>query len=176
MRKVKIILFIIVIIATSLLLFFKYKSIPLKTVRRIPGEGGFTGGGCTYKKFNGTCTITKIEKTDKSTKQVNRPRGPGYEGFEVKYKYSPTILSKLRLKLSNFPYLEDNSVITNMEYHLNLGDGGTYVGEKYLEKYDIYEGKLFNCEASIETSGTCSPLFVSLDGVSRTDFFESTSQ
>ena len=47
------------------------------------------GGPCTYKSYRGMCKIVSVEQTDGSKRQALMNGGPGYEGYEIKFIFTP---------------------------------------------------------------------------------------
>ncbi|OGF25533.1 hypothetical protein A2331_01555 [Candidatus Falkowbacteria bacterium RIFOXYB2_FULL_34_18] len=123
-------------------------------------EEPVVGGTCAYKKIAGSCRITYLSKTTASIAQAAISGGPGYEGYEVKYKFTP-----------QNPNLIDNEDILSRE-HIFLLANSWYPGEKYLEKYKIAEGNVFDCELAKISKGTCTPNILSINEINNADYFE----
>ncbi len=117
------------------------------------------GGPCTYASYEGNCKITSIQKTPASTQQADIKGGPNYEGYEIKFKFIPS------QKIPHADY------ITQREFLLTL-QNSWYPGERFLEKYNINVGSVFECQAKIITKGTCTPVMFSFKSINTTDYFE----
>lgn len=130
------------------------KEIPTEKKEPIVGET------CAYKKIAGSCNITFLSKTTASISQASNIDGPGYEGYEIKYKFTP----------KNPNMLEDKEILK--KEHLFLLANSWYPGEKYLQKYNIKENAIFDCELAQISKGTCTPNILSISKINSTDYFE----
>jgi len=128
------------------------------------------GGPCSYDKFRGECRITSIQKTEESMQQENTIGGPGYEGFEVKFRFTPT--EPLNLENVKLNLLADTVENFLDKEHLLLLTNSWYPGPEYLEKYNIEENAVFDCELWLITKGTCSPAIFKFDNIDTSDYFE----
>jgi len=125
------------------------------------GPLGRVGGPCAYDRYPGAATITRIEKTAVSKRQVKVKGGPGYEGYEVWFRFKTD--KKVTQSWARKALQKD---------HLFQLMNSWYVGEKYIEKYGFKTGKVFKCTMMVITRGTCSPIVFRFDKLDRTDYFE----
>ena len=122
------------------------------------------GGPCTYTKYPGKAKITKVEKTDSSKGQ--RGLAP-YEGYEVKFVFTPAAPVSDKLAAEFFK--------REWTYFLIEGAYEIYPGEQYIKKYDIKTGKEYDCTMSVIKTGTCTPWAFVFKGLDPKDLFESES-
>lgn len=123
------------------------------------------GGQCSYEKFRGIGRIISIHQTELSKQQAG---SSGYEGFEVKFRFTPVEPSNIE----NVKWVKNiQEDILDREYTLLLTNSW-YPGQKYLEKYGIVENATFDGELRLITQGTCSPIEFSFDAIDTTDYFE----
>ena len=127
---------------------------------------GLLGGGCSYDDYPGACEIVSVLKTEDSSHQAEVEGGPGYEGYEVWFVFSPDEPMNLDE--------EQEEKILGSEHLLQLCNSW-YPGPRFLEKYDITEGAVFDCTLKLIASGTCSPIVFEFDEIDRCDYFESSS-
>jgi hypothetical protein len=137
------------------------------------GEGNDTGkaplvvgGQCAYDEYRGTCRICSILKTNESAKQEQVIGGTGYAGFEVKYEFVPAEL----LPANVSQWVNESVISCNNLFQLC---NSWYPGPKFLKKYNITEGSVFDCNLSVITSGTCTPMIIEFKDIDRCDYFES---
>jgi hypothetical protein len=131
------------------------------------GQGRLIGGACSYDRISGTCQIISVTKTSESIRQAQIGGGPGYEGYEIKFKFTPSE-EKLEYRKASGGGIED---IVNKEHTLQLTNSW-YPGDKFLEKYMIKEGKVFNCVLCLITKGTCTPVLFEFPDINTSDYFE----
>lgn len=136
---------------------------PLKSMEPEP----FVGGPCSYNEFQGSCKIISIFKTEASMQQAGVVGGPGYEGFEVEFAFTPN----KPLNLKNTGWANEENNILNQNYPLQLTNSW-YPGPKYLEKYHIKKSAVFGCKLELRTKGTCSPKGFKFDDIKTGDYFE----
>jgi hypothetical protein len=125
------------------------------------------GGPCSRDKYTGTCKIISVAKTEASKEQVNEVGGPGYEGYEVKYKFIPNETIDIA----------GSSLEQAMRQMMNGGQllqlySSWYPGSKFIEKYGIKKDAIFECEMSVITQGTCSPVVFEFNKIDLGDYFE----
>ena len=126
------------------------------------------GGPCTYKPFKGTCKIVSVEKTETSKRQAMMNGGPGYEGYEVKFVFTPEETPDF----SGIPWVKGSErALLTTQYPLLLTTSW-YPSQKFLEKYDIRKDAVFACEMDLITSGTCTPITFKFEGINTTDYSE----
>jgi hypothetical protein len=157
---IKIIFFCLLTVLGILLFNFFKNTNKAKLSENISPNNDIIGGPCTYNQLDGLCKIISIAKTKESKDQINVSGGPGYEGFEINFKF-------------NFDKKIDSnySKYLNKEYLLKL-DNSWYPGQKYLEKYKIKQGSSFNCQIKVITNGTCSPVIFDFKDINTNDYFE----
>ena len=118
------------------------------------------GGSCAYRDVPGKATIVSVEKTAASRAQAKTGGGPGYEGFEVHFRFAPAradaeiagqVGKSLLLQLTN----------------------SWYPGPRFLDKYGIRAGRTVPAVLKVRTSGSCSPYVYEFPGVDLSDYFES---
>jgi hypothetical protein len=120
------------------------------------------GGPCEYNKYEGTATITRVEQTEKSSRQAKNVGGAGYEGYEVWFRFTPA--SEIREEWAR-PAAGRENRFTLMN--------GWYPGPKYLRKYGIKSGLKCRCVMKVIRKGTCTPIIFDFPGIKRDDYFES---
>jgi hypothetical protein len=111
------------------------------------------GGQCDYKQYKGLAKIVSIAKLADSTRY-------SHERYEVKFKFT----SDQEIKES-FVQTEGR------EYLLMLGHS-YYPGPKFLEKYRIEVGKVFECYLKVITKGSCTPILFDFPTIRLDDYFE----
>lgn len=126
----------------------------------MPAKGQI-GGGCAYESYTGTCTITAVSKTKASASQKTIAGGPGYAGFDVKFKY-----------VGEAP--NDNVLVRQAlgrQHDLRLANSW-YPGPRFLAKYAIAPGKAFGCALKVIRTGSCTPTVFQFSAIDQTDYFE----
>lgn len=111
------------------------------------------GGECKYKRVECKAKITSI------TKRQSQPNTDRIS-FEVKF----TVVS-----ISLPP--EEKTGIENREFLLLLNNS-SYPGSRFLEKYGIAIGKVFDCHCHVITRGTCTPAIFDFPDIKLDDYFE----
>lgn len=119
------------------------------------------GGDCVYASYIGTATITRITKTEASSKQVTTKGGPGYEGYEIWFSF------KTDQKIK-----KDWARRSLEKEHLFLLANSWYPGPRYIEKYKIKPGNSYQCTLQVITKGTCTPIIFQFTEPKRDDYFE----
>ena len=120
------------------------------------------GGGCSYEEYPGKAVITRIKKTQQSMKQSKTIGGPGYEGYEVWFRFKTDTFVKRSAALRAI----------RREHSFRLTNSW-YVGEKYLKKYGLKEGREYTCLLKVKTGGGCTPILFRCNELDQTDYFES---
>jgi hypothetical protein len=120
------------------------------------------GGRSEYDDYAGTATIVRVEKTKRSAAQARVGGGPGYEGYEVRFRFAakeavPGTLGQDALK---------------REHLLTLANSW-YPGERYLKKYGIRKDKTFAATMSVIRKGVSTPVVFAFETIDTTDYFES---
>ncbi len=136
---------------------FTGKVIDAPSITETTGTTSIVGGSCSYDQYPGKCNIISVSKTDTSKAQINIA---GYEGYEVQFNFNP-----------GYDYSNLSSFI-NKNYLFQLTNSW-YPGPKYLDKYNLKNGAIFNCNLSLIKGGTCSPSSFEFEGVNPSDYFES---
>ena len=111
------------------------------------------GGQCDYKQYKGLAKIVSITKLADSTRY-------SHERYEVKFRFT----SDQEIKES-FVQTEGR------EYLLMLGHS-YYPGPKFLEKYGIEVGKVFDCYLKVIIKGSCTPVLFEFPFIKLDDYFE----
>lgn len=124
------------------------------------------GAGCSYEKIPGEAKIISITKTEESTRQETVSGGPGYEGYEIKFKFNP--LQQKQEYGTTQPAYES---ILEKEHTLQLTNSW-YPGDKFLKKYKIEVGKTLNCVLGLLSNGSCSPVIFEFADINTSDYFE----
>lgn len=122
------------------------------------------GGRCSYEDHPGACEIVSVLKTKESAHQAEVGGGPGYEGYEVWFVFSPDEPMNLTESW--------DELVFGREHLLQLCNSW-YPGPRFLEKYNITEGAVFDCTLKLIATGTCSPIVFEFDEIDRCDYFES---
>jgi hypothetical protein len=120
------------------------------------------GSRCTYISYSGKAEFTRIAKTPNSAAQANVLGGPGYEGYDVWFRFHPE---------PDLPSDHLRSLVSRN--HLLKLTNGWYPGQRYLKKYGITEGITVPCRLNVLQEGTCAPHFFEFPGIDRSDYFES---
>lgn len=128
------------------------------------GTGFREGGPCTYASYEGGAEIVRVAQTPASRAQSNVIGGPGYQGYEVWFRFIPR------------PGISNRAVepIVGRE-HLFVLQNGWYVGPRYLEKYGIQPGEIYPCILKLIEKGACSPVVFEFEVIDSRDYFESRS-
>lgn len=111
------------------------------------------GGPCEYKQYKGRAKIESIT-------QKSKTHNYAHEVYEVKFSFTSNqeITGKFaRTEGKEFVLLLKNSA---------------YPGPKFLEKYDIRVGKVFECIMEVITKGTCTPILFEFPTIRLDDYFE----
>lgn len=115
-----------------------------------------TGGPCAYKQYPGKTTIVSIHK-----KRISENNGgSAYQRYEVKFIFS-----------TDAQIEETHGQVKGRTFSLRLTNSW-YPGPKFLEKYGIEEGQVFDCYLNVLIKGTCTPVFFSFPGIDLSDYFE----
>ena len=110
---------------------------------KVEGKPPIVGGPCSYDEFRGKCKITSIFNENK-----------------IRFKFIPTE----PLNLENIGWVKSKEDITNREYEEYVGYLGLKCLDKYpitgedLERCNIKENTVFDCEIGLITKGTCTPI------------------
>lgn len=123
--------------------------------------GARIGGVCAYRNVSGTATIVRIAKTPASAQQARTAGGPGYEGLEVGFKFTPSQ-----------PITEPHVRNFAQSAHLLRLANSWYPGPRYIEKYHLSQGATVPAVLKVRVSGACTPMLFSFPGIELTDYFE----
>ena len=111
------------------------------------------GGECEYKQYEGRAKIVSIE-------QKNKPPDHPHDIFEVKFSFSTDQV------------IEERFAQTEGRKFELLLDNSDYPGPKFLEKYGVKVGKVFECYMKVITKGTCTPILFEFPTIKLDDYFE----
>ena len=123
------------------------------------------GGCCIYASYEGNAKIFRVSQTPTSLAQAKIMGGPGYEGYEVWFRFIPK---------SDVPDDRIKQVISRE--HLFTLYNSWYAGPRYLEKYGIREGKIYPCTLNIIEEGTATPVIFEFETIDTRDYFETRSK
>lgn len=126
------------------------------------GTGFSQGSPCTYASYEGSAEIVRVTQTPASMAQSSVIGGPGYEGYEVWFRFVPN---------RDVRHRGIRSLIGRE--HLFTLDNGWYIGPRYQEEYDIKIGKTYPCVLKVIKEGTCSPVVFEFKTINSKDYFES---
>jgi hypothetical protein len=126
-----------------------------------PTASGVIGGACTYRDISGNARIIRIEKTEASRKQASTHGGPGYEGYEVEFLFTPAS-----------PIAEKEPREFAARAHLLQLANSWFPGGNYLRKYRIVTGATMPATLRVRTSGACTPMIFAFPGIDLADYFE----
>ena len=124
------------------------------------------GSCCAYVSYAGNAEIVKIARTSASAAQAAVLGGPGYEGYEVWFRFVPCKGVSIPVEQR----FADNRL------NLFTLQNSWYVGPRYLEKYHMKVGETYPCELKFLTKGTCTPVIFELKTLDGTDYFETSKQ
>jgi hypothetical protein len=120
------------------------------------------GGPCTYDHYDGSVEVIRVEKTTRSSAQAATLGGPGYEGYEVWFRFTPQSSS-----------LSDEVSTLAGRDHLFTLFNGWYPGPRFIEKYGLQKGSVHSCVLMVIREGVCSPVQFDILSINRSDYFES---
>lgn len=112
-----------------------------------------SGGVCEYKEYKGYATISSITIKNDSRKK-------SHEQYIVKFSFT----SETEVK-------EKYARTEGKQFVLLLANSG-YPGQKYLEKYGIHVGKIFDCTMKVIIGGTCTPVLFEFPNIKLDDYRE----
>ena len=127
---------------------------------------GMSYTACTYDEYKGQCKICSIIQTNVSIHQEKVIGGPRCAGFEVKFEFNPVH------SLPFDVYDRINKSVIGCKNVLELYNSW-YPEPKFLQKYNITEGAIFNCSLKLIKSGSCSPEIIRFKDIDQQDYFES---
>ena len=123
------------------------------------------GGPCSYSDYGGTATIIAVKKTEKSKAQAKMVSGPGYEGFEVRFRFRTD--KEIKEKWAHEAIKKE---------HLFQLYNCWYPGPEYIEKYKIKPAQTYKCTVKVIIKGTCTPIIFEFDKLKKDDYFETKQQ
>ena len=111
------------------------------------------GGECEYKQYEGQVRIISITKI---TDRISYSR----ESYEVKFIFFPD------------QEVKESFAQTEGREFLLLLSNGSYPGPKFLEKYRIEVGRVFDCYLKVIIKGACTPILFEFPSIRLDDYFE----
>ncbi len=113
------------------------------------------GGDCRYKVYRGYATIMSIEKRG-NKRAVHY--GAACECYEVRFSYHTD--EKIAEAFAKVEGKEFTLLLTN----------GWYPGLRFLQKYGIEKGKVFDCDLHVIVKGTCTPVVFNFPAIALSDY------
>jgi hypothetical protein len=112
--------------------------------------GPVIGGPCEYKSYKGRAQIITVRSAN----------GPGETGksYEVTFSFQP------ESKISE-PFAQTEG----RTFQFTLKNGSP-PSQKFLEKYRIEPGRIFDCTLQVITRGSCTPTLFEFAGIDRGDY------
>jgi hypothetical protein len=102
-----------------------------------------------------------MEKTAASRAQAKVSGGPGYEGYEVEFRFTPDApIADAGLR-----------AFVGRVHALRLANSW-FPGPQFLQKYGIARGRSLDATLKQRVSGACTPLLFAFPGVDLADYFE----
>jgi hypothetical protein len=114
------------------------------------------GGPCQYKSYPGRAEIVSVRKVEAGQVQGALP----YEPFEVKFSFR-----------ADGKVEEPHARVESKEHLLTLINS-FYPGPKFLQKYGIKVGQVFDCNLMVILQGTCTPVVFEFPAIDLGDYFE----
>lgn len=121
-----------------------------------PARGNPRGGPCTYDSYPGTATVIAVDPVPNSPQAAQRTP---YQPYRVLYTFEPAVPVPSALH-------QPGKV-----HELTLA-GGRPPGPAFLRKYRIGPGGSFPALFHVIRTGTCSPVFFTLQRIDVHDTFE----
>jgi hypothetical protein len=116
-----------------------------------------TGGGpCEYNRYQGVCRITSVRLMGADQNYTELP----YHRYEVRFSF------QTEHKIE--PYY---GLLLEKEHILKLTNSWP-PGPRFLHKYEIKEGAVFDCYLNVIVHGTCTPIHFDFPAVNLSDYFE----
>jgi hypothetical protein len=123
--------------------------------------GPLAAGPCGYRYLSGSAHIVSVGKTKASSAQASTAGGPGYEGLEVRFAFTP-----------EKPIADaDLKEWAAREHTFKLANSW-YPGARYVEKYGLSAGKTIPAVLAAIVQGTCTPFLFEFPAIDRADYFE----
>jgi len=117
------------------------------------------GGPCEYKTYSGHAEILSV----RLKKLPKGYPGPPHESYEVRFLFFPD------------HHIDESYAQVEGKPQILTLTNSWYPGPRFLRKYGIQEGKIFDCHLKVITNGTCTPVVFDFPTIDRGDFFESRS-
>jgi hypothetical protein len=114
------------------------------------------GGPCQYKSYPGRAEIISVRKIEPGPVLG----APPYEPFEVKFSFR-----------SDGKIEEPHAQVEGKEHLLTLTNS-FYPGTRFLQKYGIKVGQVFDCNLMVIQQGTCTPVIFDFPAMDLGDYFE----
>jgi hypothetical protein len=114
------------------------------------------GGPCQYKSYPGRAEIISVRKVEPGPVQG----APPYDPFEVKFSFR-----------SDGKIEEPRAQVEDKEHLLTLTNS-FYPGTRFLQKYGITVGQVFDCNLMVIQQGTCTPVIFDFPSIDLSDYFE----
>jgi hypothetical protein len=114
------------------------------------GFQGRMGGPCEYNHYQGKARITSI-------KELPEPN-QGREKFEVKFIFLPEEEIK-----------ESFARVEGREFLLLLANS-TYPDGRFLDRYQVKPGRVFDCILKVIRKGTCTPMMFDFPGINLSEY------
>ena len=114
------------------------------------------GGPCQYKSYPGRAEIISIRMVEPGPVQG----APPYDPFEVKFSFR-----------SDGKIEESHAQVEGKEHLLTLTNS-FYPGTRFLQKYGITVGQVFDCNLMVIQQGTCTPIIFDFPAMDLGDYFE----
>lgn len=124
-------------------------------------RGAEVGGGCTYLELPGNATITRVAKTAASSHQASVEGAPGYDGYEIRFKFTPEA-----------PIGDPSASAWAARSHEIRLTNSWYPGPRIVEKYGLVEGRAIRARLKVIRQGACTPHPFALPSVDTADYFE----
>jgi len=116
-----------------------------------------TGGGpCEYRKYEGTCRVTSIRRIESDQHYRELP----YHGYVVRFSFQTERQIESRY-----------GSLLEKEHTLKLTNSWP-PGPRFLQKYAIKEGAVFDCYLNVIVHGTCTPIYFDFPAINLSDYFE----
>ena len=114
------------------------------------------GGPCQYKSYPGRAEIVSVRKVEPGPVQG----APPYDPFEVKFSFR-----------SDGKIEESHAQVEGKEHLLTLTNS-FYPGTRFLQKYGIRVGQVFDCNLMVIQQGACTPVLFDFPAMDLGDYFE----
>ena len=116
-------------------------------------ESSSMGGSCEYRQYNGHARIVSI--TVKS-----EAHNDSHETYRVKFAFTSD------------QEIQESFAQTDGKEFVLLLNNSNYPGPRFLEKYDIQVGEVFDCLMKVIVKGVCTPVIFEFPTIKLDDYFE----